>query len=85
MDNLRKKHVIVIDKCCPCKRNGESVDHLLLPCEVAYALWNVICSLFRLSWVIPLWVLIYLLAGGRVGTRSAVVWNIVPFCLLWCL
>jgi hypothetical protein len=29
MDNLRKRHVIMIDKCCMCKRNEESMDHLL--------------------------------------------------------
>jgi hypothetical protein len=26
LDNLRKKRVIVIDRCCMCKMNGESVD-----------------------------------------------------------
>jgi hypothetical protein len=31
----------VIDRCCICKRNGESVDNLLLHCEVACALQNV--------------------------------------------
>jgi hypothetical protein len=30
LDNLRKRHVIVIDRCCMCKMNGESMDHLLL-------------------------------------------------------
>ena len=29
LDNFKKRHVIVMDKCCICKRNGESVDHLL--------------------------------------------------------
>jgi hypothetical protein len=28
MDNLRKRRVIVVDRCCMCKRNGESVDLL---------------------------------------------------------
>jgi hypothetical protein len=37
LDNL-KKHVIVMDRCCMCKRDGESVDHLLLHCDVASAL-----------------------------------------------
>jgi hypothetical protein len=36
MDNLRKRHVILMDRYCKCKRNGESVDHLLLHCDVAY-------------------------------------------------
>jgi hypothetical protein len=39
MDNPRKCHVIVVDSCCICKRSGESVDHLLLHCEVTCALW----------------------------------------------
>jgi hypothetical protein len=32
------KHVIVVDRYCMCKRNGESRDHLLLFCEVVSAL-----------------------------------------------
>jgi hypothetical protein len=49
MDNLRKRHVIVIDRCCMCKRNRESMNHLLLHCEVACALWKVFFSRFELS------------------------------------
>jgi hypothetical protein len=38
LDNLRKRHVIVIDRCCMCKMNGETVNYLLLHCEVACVL-----------------------------------------------
>jgi cytochrome c oxidase assembly factor CtaG len=38
MDNLRKRHVIVINMCCMCKKNGEFVGHLFLHCEGARAL-----------------------------------------------
>jgi hypothetical protein len=38
MDNLLKLCVIVIDRYCMCKRDGESVDHPLLHCEVAYTI-----------------------------------------------
>jgi len=38
LDNLRKMHVILVDRCCMCKQNRESVDHLLLHCDVAYAM-----------------------------------------------
>jgi hypothetical protein len=47
MDNLRKWHVIVVNYCCLCKRDEESMDHLLLHCEVSCALWSVM----GLSWV----------------------------------
>jgi hypothetical protein len=86
LDNLRKKRVIVIDRCCMCKMNGEWVDHLLLHCEVARALWNAIFSRFSLSWVMPLRV-VDLFACWWTGcrSRSAAVWKMVPCCLLWCL
>jgi hypothetical protein len=38
MDNLRKQHVIVVDRCCMCKRNEEFIYHLLLHCKVACTL-----------------------------------------------
>jgi hypothetical protein len=53
MKNLRKRHAIVIDKCCMWKRNRESVDHFLLHCDVGCALWNAFFNRFRLSWVMP--------------------------------
>jgi hypothetical protein len=53
MDDLRKRHVIVVDWCCLIKKSRESVDHLLLHCEMANALWNTIFSLVGLSWVMP--------------------------------
>ena len=56
MDNLRKQHVIVVDRCCMCKRNGESVDHLLPYCEVACVLWNAFSNRFgMMSWVMLGW------------------------------
>jgi hypothetical protein len=35
LDNLRKRHVIVMDWRFMCKTSRESIDHLLLHCEVA--------------------------------------------------
>jgi hypothetical protein len=86
LDNLRKRQIIVINRCCMCKKNEESVDHLLLHCEVACVLWSAIFGRFRLSWVMPRRVVDLFACwwtGGR--SRSAVVWKMVPCCLLWCL
>jgi hypothetical protein len=49
MDNLQKWHVIVVDRCGMCKGIGESIDHFLLNCEIACAIWNVFFYRFRLS------------------------------------
>jgi hypothetical protein len=86
LNNLRKRHVIVIDKCCMCKMNGETMDYLLLHCEVARVLWNATFSRFSLSWAMSLRV-VDLFACWRTGSRSrsAAMWKMIPSCLMWCL
>ena len=36
-----------------CNQNGESIDHLLLYCEVIIELWNMVCQMFGVMWVMP--------------------------------
>jgi hypothetical protein len=36
-----------------CKKTRESVDHLLLHCDVASILWSSLFSHFGMSWVMP--------------------------------
>jgi hypothetical protein len=48
-----KRHVIIMDRCYLCKRNGESVDHSLLHYDVAFAPWNSLFTRFGMSWVMP--------------------------------
>ncbi|KAF5465994.1 hypothetical protein F2P56_015953, partial [Juglans regia] len=40
IDNLRKHGMIVLDWCFMCKKEAESVNHLLLHCEMAKVLWD---------------------------------------------
>jgi hypothetical protein len=63
-DNLRKRRAIVINRCCMCKRDGESVDHRLIHCDVTSALWSTIFSCFGLAWVMPRRVPIFVQVGG---------------------
>jgi hypothetical protein len=86
MDNLTRQHVIVMVICCMCKRNGESVDHFLLHCNVAYAIWSVLFNRFGMSWVMPRRVIGLndcWWSSGR--PRSTAMWKMVPTCLFWCL
>ena len=51
LDNLQKRNVMVMEWCYMCKSWGESIDHLLLHCEVANEVWNVFFQLFGVSWL----------------------------------
>jgi len=84
LDNLKKRHVIMVDRCCLCKRNGESADHLLLHCDVAFALWSALFTRFGTSWAMPR-IVIDLFACWWTRPRSVVIWKMVPICLFWCL
>jgi hypothetical protein len=86
IDNLRRRGMIVVNRCWLCELDGESVDHLLLHCGAANALWNAIFSWFGLCWVMPRLVresFTYWWMGGC--TRSAVVWKMIPLYLMRCI
>jgi hypothetical protein len=79
MNNLKKRHVIVVDRCCLCKRNGESMDHFLLHCNVASTLWNSLFTRFGMSCVMPRrW-------WNSRRPRIAAIWKTVPICIFWCV
>jgi hypothetical protein len=82
LDNLRRQHIIVMDKCCICKRNWESVDHLCLYCDMASAMRSAFFSSFGISWVMPRRVVdLYDCWWSSGKPRSVAVWKIVPICL----
>lgn len=85
MDNLKKRHVIVVDQCCMCKKSRETVD-LLLYCEITYTLWSAIFNRLGLAWVMPRNKLFRLLE--RVGRQSLMcscmeVGSVLPFGVSW--
>ena len=43
-----------------CKKSEETSYHLLLQCEVAEELWDMILCLFGMQWVMPRWVVVLL-------------------------
>jgi len=85
-DNLRKRNVVVVEWCCICKKSGESIEYLLLHCEVAHDLWSYIFNFFGVEWVMPRRVLELLTSwGDSFGCGPAKeVWRLVLLCLMWC-
>lgn len=86
-DNFRRRGVIIIDCCCMCKKSGETVDHLLLHCDVVRALWIEVFSILELAWVMPTTVeaLLACWTNLRGIPQIKAVWKMVLICILWCL
>ena len=51
IDNLQKRHFVVLEWCFMCKGGGESVDHLLVHYPIASEIWSMIFCLFGICWV----------------------------------
>jgi hypothetical protein len=51
VDNLRRRGIILVNWCCPCKKNEETVNHFLLHCENTSDL--LVLNLFGVSWTMP--------------------------------
>jgi hypothetical protein len=66
-----------------CKKNGKSMDHLLL----ASAILSAFLSHLGMSSVIPKRVvdLYDCRWSSSSRPRSVAVWKMVPMCLIWCL
>jgi hypothetical protein len=68
----------VINRCCLCKSDEKTIDHLLLQCEIDCSLWYAIFSQFGLSWVMPSSVVGLCACWWTRGhSRSATVWKMV--------
>jgi hypothetical protein len=62
------------------------VDHLLLHCDVAYALWTDIFNHFGMSWAMSRRVIDLFACWWKSGRlRNAAIWKMVPICIFWCV
>jgi hypothetical protein len=68
-----------------CKESGEFIVHFLLHCEVAMEVWNMVCQLFGVMWVMSGSVT-DLLGSWRTQKSNRTVlqtWRMVPLCVMW--
>ena len=84
-DNLRKKDIIITDWCNMCKSDGETIDHLVLHCDIARELCDFILCLIGMSWVMPKMVPDLLTSWtGLCGKKAhSEFWGAIPSCLMW--
>ena len=74
--------ITLVDRCCMCRRSGETMDNLLLHCDIANAVWTFVFSAFGVQWVMLRGVVDHL-SGQRNWFRKhfSSVWNLVPLCM----
>lgn len=53
INNLRKRHIVVLEWCGMCKQYEEKIDHFMMHCKLARSLWAEIFNTFGFEWVIP--------------------------------
>ena len=70
-----------------CKSGGESVNHLLLHCEIFKSIWDEVFKRMDMAWVMPETVLDVLACWNSIrGVRQIkAVWKMIPICIMWCL
>ena len=85
-DNSRLRRLVLVDWCIICRHCEETVDHLLLHCEMAHRLWSFALKSFDLSWVIPRSIPDLLFGWWNwLEKHLSQIWNLVPLCILWCI
>ena len=67
---LGRRGFTIMDWCCLCKCDGESVDNLLLHCGEVFRLWSFTFRSFGVFWRI--WLV----------KHSSNIWNLVPHCVM---
>ncbi|RVX19375.1 putative ribonuclease H protein [Vitis vinifera] len=84
-EQLQRRGFSLANRCFLCLSEEETVDHLLLHCVKTRVLWNLLFSLFGISWTLSCTVKTTLLGwnGGFVGKRRKKAWQMAPLCIFW--
>ncbi|RVX20110.1 putative ribonuclease H protein [Vitis vinifera] len=85
MDQLKKRGWAVANRCFMCCEEEESIDHILIHCSKARALWDLLFALFGVCWVLPYSARETLIEwrGFMLGKKHRKVWKAAPLCLFW--
>ena len=84
-EQLQRRGFSLANRCFLCLSEEETVDHLLLHCVKTRVLWNLLFSLFGISWTLSCTVKATLLGWNEVfvGKRRKRAWKMAPLCIFW--
>lgn len=87
IDALRRKGLILTNICNLCKKDGESMDHILMHCPFSWEVWFEILRDFGVRWVCPR-DLKSLLAAWRskaFSGRGNKIWRLALAAICWAI
>ena len=87
LDRLKKRAFAFANRSYLCHECKETMDHLLILCKKMRLLWELLFSLFRISWVSRDTVWDSLISWDNCWVRKKwrKMWQAVPPCLFWSL
>ena len=73
------------NKCYICKAEEEMGDHLFWHSLKASTLWQLVCAIFHIQWVMHSSVKRVLLSwnGVPVSKKKKKAWKVTPLCIFW--
>ena len=85
LDQLQRRGYFLENRCFFCLSEVETVDHLFLHCAKTRVLWNLLFSLFGVSWILSCSVKETLLGwhGLFVDKGRKKAWQVAPLCIFW--
>ena len=84
LDQLQRRGFFLANRCFLCLSKAETVDYLL-HCAKTWVLWNLLFSLFGVSWILSCSVEETLLRwhGSFAGKVRKKAWQVAPLCIFW--
>ena len=85
LDMVQKRGRALANKRFMCLEKEETIDHLLLHCSKTRVLWDLLFTLFGVSWVLSSSIRETLLSwhGSFVGKKCKKVWRVAPLHIFW--
>ncbi|KAJ9684352.1 hypothetical protein PVL29_016699 [Vitis rotundifolia] len=85
LDMVQKRGWALANRCFMCLEEEETIDHLLFHCSRTRILWDLLFTLFGVTWVLPSSVRETLLSwhGSFVGKKRKKAWRVAPFHIFW--
>jgi hypothetical protein len=85
VDNLRRREFQLINRCCLCKKDEETINHLFHHCEFSVDIWHLVPISFGVSWITPGNVpqLLHCWKFIGHGHHREAFWKVIPALLMW--